>query len=76
MPRGDGGSLDLDVQPANSKGNEGISNNILAIRTIVWNENPLLAVSVDRDDKMSFYSMPRGHGVEVAATPFRRRCSC
>ena len=28
MPRGDVGSLDLDVQPANSKGNEGISNNI------------------------------------------------
>ena len=49
---------------------------ILAIRTIVWNENPLLAVSVDRDDKMSFYSMPRGHGVEVDDTPFRRRCSC
>ena len=52
------------------------ANELLAIRTIVWNENPLLAVSVDRDDKMSFYSMPKGHGVEVDDTPFRRRCSC
>ena len=48
----------------------------LAIRNIVWNENPLLVVSVDRDDKMSLYPLPRGHGVEVDDTPFRRRCSC
>ena len=27
-------------------------------------------------DKMSFYTMPTGHGVEVDDTPFRRRCSC
>ena len=25
-------------------------------------------------DKMSFYTMPTGHGVEVDDTPFRRRC--
>ena len=52
------------------------THDILAIRTIVWNENPLLVVSVDRDDKMSLYPLPRGHGVEVDDTPFRRRCSC